>query len=272
MTAASREASAGAADVLSAYARRASAANIAVLADEVLAVAKVLAGQPRLRRALTDPSRSGAQRVELLRSLLTGKVSAATLDVVAVLVSGRWSAPSELLTATERTGVDALITSAESSGELAEVEDELFRFGQLVRANPALAAALSDPSVPVQRRVTLVTDLLDGKVSAASLRLVEVALAGFGGRGFESSLTRIVELTAHKRDREVAYVTVAKVLDDADEQRLAAKLSELYGRQVSLKVDVDPEIIGGISVRVGSDLYDGTILRRLNEARQAFAK
>jgi F-type H+-transporting ATPase subunit delta len=65
---------------------------------------------------------------------------------------------------------------------------------------------------------------------------------------------------------------VAKPLADADEQRLADKLSELYGRQVSLKVDVDPQVIGGVSVRVGSDLYDGTILRRLNEAKQAFAK
>ena len=67
-------------------------------------------------------------------------------------------------------------------------------------------------------------------------------------------------------------MTVAKLLDDAEEQRLAAKLSDIYGRQVTLKVDVDPSIIGGVSVRVGSDLYDGTILRRLNEARQAFAK
>jgi F-type H+-transporting ATPase subunit delta len=85
-------------------------------------------------------------------------------------------------------------------------------------------------------------------------------------------MTRLVELTAAKRDREVAYVTVARLLDDAEEQRLAAKLSDIYGRQVSLKVDVNPSILGGLSVRVGSDLYDGTILRRLNEARQAFAK
>jgi F-type H+-transporting ATPase subunit delta len=46
----------------------------------------------------------------------------------------------------------------------------------------------------------------------------------------------------------------------------------MYDRPVSLKVDVDPAIIGGVSVRVGSDLYDGTILRRLNAAKQAFAK
>ena len=67
-------------------------------------------------------------------------------------------------------------------------------------------------------------------------------------------------------------MTVAEPLDEADEQRLGARLSAMYGREVSLKVDVDPAILGGVSVRVGSDLYDGTILRRLNEARQAFAK
>jgi F-type H+-transporting ATPase subunit delta len=104
------------------------------------------------------------------------------------------------------------------------------------------------------------------------VRLIEVALEGFGGRSFEFSLIRLVELTAAKRDREVAYVTVAKPLDDTAEERLTAKLSEIYGRQVSLKVDVDPRVVGGVSVQVGSDLYDGTILRRLNEAKQAFAK
>jgi F-type H+-transporting ATPase subunit delta len=168
--------------------------------------------------------------------------------------------------------VDALLDTAARAGELAEVEDELFRFGQVVSGNPQLAVVLSDPSATPQHRVKLVRDLLKGKVRLSTGRLVEVALEGFGGRSFEASLSRMVELTAAKRDHEVAYVTVARLLDDADEQRLAAKLSDMYGRQVSLKVDVDPAIIGGISVRVGSDLYDGTILRRLNEARQAFAK
>jgi flagellar biosynthesis/type III secretory pathway ATPase len=82
--------------------------------------------------------------------------------------------------------------------------------------------------------------LLKGKAQPATLRLVEVALEGFGGRSFESSLTRLVELTAAKRDREVAYVTVAKPLDRRRRAALAAKLSGIYGRQVSLKVDVDP--------------------------------
>jgi F-type H+-transporting ATPase subunit delta len=269
---ATRESYAAAADQLAAATQKATAPQLATLADEILSVAGVLRSELRLRRALTDPSRGGSDRADLLRRLLAGKVSKAAVDTVATLASGRWGAPSELLDATERLGVDVLLSSAAKEDRLADVEDELFRFGQIVSGDSELAVTLGDPGAPVGRRVKLVEDLLERKVQPVTLRLAEVALEGFGGRSFEFSLTRLVELTAAKRDREVAYVTVAKPLDDATEQRLAATLSDMYSRQVSLKVDVDPEVIGGVSVQVGSDLYDGTILRRLNEARQAFAR
>ena len=267
-----REALAEASERLTADTASATFAQLAAVADEIWAVAGLLRTQPRLRRALTDPSRSGEERAALIRSLVSGKLSKVAVDVVATLVAGRWSAPNELLDATERLGVEVMLRSADKAGDLAEVEDELFRFGQLVAANPELAVTLSDPGAAQERRVKLVQDLLKGKVRLATGRLVEVALEGFGGRSFEGSLTRLVELTAAKRDREVAYVTVARLLDETEEERLAAKLSDIYGRQVSLKIEVDPRVIGGVSVRVGSDLYDGTILRRLNEAKQAFAQ
>ena len=272
MSAASRESYADASDKLTAFGAKATAAQLATVADEILSVAALLRAQPRLRRALTDPARSGADRADLLRSLLAGKLTQATVDTLATLVSGRFARATELLDAVERLGVETLLSSAERADTLAEVEDELFRFGHIVSGNAELAVTLSDPSASTDRQVKLVADLLKGKSQPATLRLVEVALEGFGGRSFESSLIRLVEMTAAKRDREVAYVTVARPLTDADEQALAAKLSDMYGRQVSLKVDVDPEVIGGVSVQVGSDLYDGTILRRLTEARQAFAK
>jgi F-type H+-transporting ATPase subunit delta len=269
---ASQQAFAGAADKLADVTGTATAGQLATVADEILSAAGLLRAQPRLRRALTDPSRSGSERAELLRSLLAGKLAEATVDTLATLVSGRFSSPAELLNVTERLGVEAVLRSADKAGSLAEVEDELFRFGQIVSGNAELAVTLSDPGASASRRVKLVEDLLKGKAQPATVRLVEVALEGFGGRSFESSLTRLVELTAAKRDRQVAYVTVAKPLTDPDEQALAAKLSDIYGRPVSIKVDVDPAIIGGVSVQVGSDLYDGTILRRLNAAKQAFAK
>ena len=160
------------------------------------------AAEPRLRRALTDPSRSGDDRAELLRSLLAGKLGdghgRAARDAGRP-AAGR--APSELLDATERLGVDAVLRRAERAGELAEVEDELFRFGQVVSGDSELAVTLSDPGASTERRVKLVEDLLKGKAQPATVRLVELALEGFGGRSFEASLTRLVELAAAKRDR-----------------------------------------------------------------------
>ncbi|MEH0844328.1 F0F1 ATP synthase subunit delta [Micromonospora sp. CPCC 205711] len=272
MQAASRESYKIAAERLDAYVRGAEPSAVASTADDILSVADLLRREPRLRRALSDPARSGADRAGLLGEMLRGKIGAEALDLLASLVSGRWSAPSELLGGTERLGVEALLASADSAGDLGEVEDELFRFGQVVSGQSALSGALADPVAPVAQRAGLVRELLAGKARPVTVRLVEVALGGFGGRSFSGALTRLVELAADRRDRQVAYVTVAAPLSDEEERRLGARLSAMYGREVSVKQTVNPEVLGGVSVRVGSDLYDGTVLRRLNETRNALAK
>jgi F-type H+-transporting ATPase subunit delta len=82
----------------------------------------------------------------------------------------------------------------------------------------------------------------------------------------------LVEFAAARRDATVAYVVSAVVPTEAEERDLVDRLSRMYGRQISLKIEVKPQIIGGISVRVGSDLYDGTVLRRLAEARAALTR
>jgi F-type H+-transporting ATPase subunit delta len=247
----------------------AGADRLAGAADDVLAVADLLRREPRLRRALADASRSPDERTGLLRGLLEGKLGEDAVNLVVVLVGSRWSAPSQLLESVERLGVTTLLAAADGSDELAEVEDELFRFGQVVDGAPQLAAVLGDVTVPVAQRGSLVDDLLGGKARPVTLRLAKVALAGFGGRGFAASLSRLVELAAARREREVAYVTAATVLTEDEERRLGDRLAQMYGRPVSVLVTVDPRVIGGLSVRIGSDLYDGTVLRRLNDARAA---
>ncbi|MDG4795880.1 F0F1 ATP synthase subunit delta [Micromonospora sp. WMMD1082] len=272
MQAASRESYATALARLEEYVGSAEPSAVATTGGELLAVADLLRREVRLRRALSDPARDGADRTGLLTSVLSGKVGADALDLLGTLVAGRWSAPSELLDGAERLGVQALLASADRADELGEVEDELFRFGQVVAADPQLSNALSDPIAPTAQRAELVGMLLADKARPVTVRLVEAALAGFGGRSFSAALTRLVELAAERRDRQVAYVTVAAPLTEDEERRLGDQLSAIYGRAVALKLTVDPTILGGASVRVGSDLYDGTILRRLNETRNALAK
>jgi F-type H+-transporting ATPase subunit delta len=272
MDAASRESYAPAAERLDAYAADATPEAIAGLADELLSVARLLGREPRLRRALADPARSGADRAELAGSVLRGKVGDEALGMVEALVAARWRGPNALRDAVERLGVDAVLAGAQRADELAEVEDELFRFGQVVDGSPQLAAVLGDPAPPVEQRAALLTDLLGGKAKPTTVRLAQLALTGFGGRNFGASMSRLVELAAARREQQIAYVTSAVPLSDETEERLGAALSRRYGRAVSVMVTVDPEILGGLSVQIGSDLYDGTVLRRLVEARTALTK
>jgi F-type H+-transporting ATPase subunit delta len=267
----SRQSYAAAVDRLATLASGDRPVPLAGVADEILGVAALLERQPRLRRALSDPARTGEDRTGLLASVLEGKVAEDTQTLLRTLVAGYWSSGAELLTAVERLGIEALLASADSAGELAEVEDELFRFGQVVDGNQQLAAALGTSTTPAEQRAELAHTLLAGKARPATVRLVDLALRGFGGRNFASSLSRLVELSAERRDRAVAYITVAKVLTEAEGDRLAARLQQMYGREVTLKISVDPHIVGGMSVRVGSDLYDGTVARRLHEARAELA-
>lgn len=69
----------------------------------------------------------------------------------------------------------------------------------------------------------------------------------------------------------VATVTSAIPLSDVQKQRLGAVLAKLYGRQMHLNLDVDPAVLGGISVRVGDEVIDGTIADRLAEASRRMA-
>jgi F-type H+-transporting ATPase subunit delta len=247
--------------------KAARAAAIVGVADDLLAVAGLLASEPRLRRALADPSRSGEDRAGLLHAVLGDRLSKPARELAGVLAAGRWSSSVDLVDATEQLGVEALLVSADRAGTLGEVEDELFRFSQVVSGDPALASVMGDSSAAPQRRRELVRNLLDGKADPVTVRLAELSVTGFGGRNFAASLSRLVELAAERRELRVAYVRVAAPLSDAEEERLAAQLGRIYGQQVSLKVSVEPELLGGVSVQIGHDLYDGTVLRRLNQAR-----
>lgn len=269
--AASRQSYAAAAEHLDRVAAGATPDDLAGIADELLAVAWLLVGQPRLRRALADPARRGEDRAALLRGLLAGKIRQQTQELLDTLVAGRWSSGTDLLNGGEQLGAQALLASAERAGNLAEVEDELFRFGQVVASDPRLAATVGDRTVPAERRATLTDSLLAGKATEVTVRAVRLALGGFGGRSVAAALTRLVELAAQRRDLSVAYVTVATPLTEAEEQRLGTALSARYGRDVSVKTTVDPQVLGGARVRVGADLYDGTIARRLHQARNALA-
>lgn len=271
MRGASRTSLAGAKGRLAVALAGATPAQASGLGDELFAVVSLLDGDPGLRRTLSDPSRDGAAKAGLADELLSGQISAATLAQVTGVVAGRWSEPGDLADAAEQLAVLAIAEAADTDGQLDDLEDELFRFSRVVQANPELRSVLSNQFVPAKGRQDVVADLLAGKVSGPALRLITQAAAQPRGRSLDASLESYANLVADLRQRLVAEVHVAIPLTDAQRDRLTAALVAAYGHDVHLNIVLDPQVLGGISVRIGDELINGSVASRLAELRRDLA-
>jgi F-type H+-transporting ATPase subunit delta len=242
-----------------------------VLAGELFAAVGLLDEQPALRRALTDPAASAERKAGLLRSLFQGKLSDLAVDVLVDLTGARWAAPRDLADAGEELAVQGAVVGADRDGQLDDLEDELFRFGRLVAANADLRGALVDPTAPAAGKAELIRRLLADRVTPATLLLVEQIVTRPRGRSIESALDHYAQLAAYLRRRLIAYVRVAVALTGAERDRLAAVLRHLYGRDMHLNVEVDPDVIGGMTIQIGHEVIDGTVITRLEQARSRLA-
>lgn len=244
----------------------------AAVGDALFAVTGVLDSSASLRRALTDPSRDGEAKAGLVVRLLDGKVEGAVVDLVAGLARSRWARSRDLPDALEVLAVTAIVASAQDAGQLDQVEDELFRFRRTVDGDPELRSALTDRTASGERKAALVSALLEAKVAPATLRLARQAVLAGRGLRLDAVLTTYGEVAARRREQLVAHVVVALPLDQDQRDRLAGALQRQYGHAVQLNIDVDPAVLGGIRVEIGDEVLDGTISRRLDEARQRLAR
>ncbi len=266
MDASSRAALVVSRERLAATTRGAAGPGLLALADELFAVARLLEGQLSLRRALSDASSKPVDRAGLVRSIFGGKVSAATVDLVETVARQRWSRPLDLVEAVEVLATEAGLDAAEARGELEGVEDELFRFGRIVAGDPELSRILSDDRAPVAGKAALLDRLLSGRVSPVTEQLLRSSLTARHVGNAENRIERLSASASARRGRSVAYVTTAAPLTAAQEQRLQDVLGRIYGRTIGLQVTVDPAVLGGLVVRVGDEVVDGSVANRLEVA------
>ena len=152
-----------------------------------------------------------------------------------------------------------------------DIEDELFRFARIIDTSRELRRALADPSIDVGRRVRLVEDLVRGKMQPATARLATYVLRAGHVRDLVGTLEWLAELAAEERGRRVAEVRSAVELDDLERQRLAEALERTVGHAVEVRVQLDPSVVGGMTVAIGDTVIDGTVRHRLDQLREVLA-
>lgn len=237
------------------------------LSDDLFGVADLLDGEPGLRRTLSDPTADVADRSELAHRLLEGRIGADALRLVDRALEIRWRSSVQLTRGLELAGVRSELRTAQGAGAAVDVEDELFRFAQTVRADPALSLALSDADRPVEARRALVSGLLGGRC-----RPEAVVLAARAVRATKASYTDVldgyVSLSARMRDEQVAVVTTARGLSAEQRAAILAQLERITGHRVDLKESIDPKVLGGARIGFGDEVIEGTVARRLDRAQR----
>jgi F-type H+-transporting ATPase subunit delta len=164
---------------------------------------------------------------------------------------------------------EALFAVARAEGPLAEVEDELVRIAQVVRGNDELRDKLADPHIPVATRQQIIVDLLSGKAEPTTVSLVSLVVANGRIRDLPAIVDELLATSAAEGNKEVAEVRSAIALTDDQRSRLADALGQATGKQVEVRVIVDPSIKGGIVAQVGDTVIDGSVRRRLEQLKNA---
>ena len=246
------------------------AATAEQIGDQLFAVVRLLDSEHGLRRALADSGKPAAEKSDVARRLLHGRVSAATEGLVADAAAAHWASSGDFADALEQLAIEALAMSAQYGGTLDDLEDDLFRFARVVSAQTGLRAALIGPTTP-DAKTSLLSNLLSDKVSGPSLSLITQLLTHPRGRSPQAALDLAAGIAAKRREQLVAVVRAAMELSVAQRRRLLDTLTAAYGQGIHLNVVHDPAVIGGVSVQIGDELIDGTAASRLAEVRRKLA-
>lgn len=162
----------------------------------------------------------------------------------------------------------AMLDVADAEGVLDDVQDELFALRGVLEANPDLVQGLSDVAIPADRRQQLAEELLGGRCLPQTVQLVSFVVGGGKGRVLHDVIGEFLELAAARKASAVAEVRSAAQLTEEQKSKLAVALEKATGRKVEVRVQVDPSVIGGVVVKVGDQIVDGTVRTQLNRFRE----
>jgi len=253
---------------LDAAIKGADANSASALSSELFFVADVLSTNIAVRRALTDPSRDGTAKAAFISDLLGKKIGALALGLITELSSLRWSSPKDLVLVVEQLAIEAEASAANIAGELDRVEDEIFTAATAFASSSELRKALTSDAT--NAKATLVADILKG-ASGSTVKLVSQLVNAWRGRSIESAFADYQWALAARRNRMIALVRVATPITPAQLDRLTATLTSKVGQPVRINVEIDPSVIGGVSVKFADEMVDGSVSNRLAGAARALA-
>jgi F0F1-type ATP synthase delta subunit len=270
---------------------------LATAARDLESFSSTIQARADLSAVLTDTSIGSVARGQVVHDLLMGKVSdeALRLSVYAASAvpaqevphaiddlehaavtlrdTGEFHHPGlGLLDARRRVAgfADALLDEIDTEN-FSTVEDDLFRWARTIEGNEGLRQLLLDRDAPLEARLGLTNQLLEGKVDPVSLALAQFTIVGGRPRDVVGTLDYLVNYVALSRDWRVARVHTARALSEDSQRELSESLTSITGKSVELQIADDPSLLGGVLVEIGDLRLDATTRGRLGSLRDAVA-
>jgi F-type H+-transporting ATPase subunit delta len=153
--------------------------------------------------------------------------------------------------------------------DLAQVDQQLTAFAQLIATNQMLEKVLLNPAVPAPRKRSAVAEIVRRAALLPAVGKLAVLLAE------RDRLVLLPDLVAAYRERMLdhqkvvrAEVTTAGPISTERTQAIERSLATATGRRVALTTRVDPSLVGGLVARVGSTVFDGSLTTQLQKMKE----
>lgn len=254
-----------------------------LLAEQFFAIACAIKESPSLMRALTDKSRDKNAKIKLVKtackSINPNKI---TVDIIAELSSKNWSKTFDFYASICEFGINfiviSLTKSKQSMNSLKSAEDDLFMIIRTLKDQSTIYSELnllrdylSSEFKPLQARLDIVDNLVSSKVNKHSLLLAKFAVLSIHRDGrFVNALQNLSDEIANMRGLKVAHVCSTVPPSKEQIKRIEELLEEKYNTKMQINIVVDPNLLGGIRIRVGESMFDHSILNRLHSFENEF--
>ena len=165
-----------------------------------------------------------------------------------------------------RRYADAAFEIGRADGTLDAWERDMATIGATMR-HPELRRLLQHPAIPFAEKERVLRAVLGRGVAQGVVNLLLLMVRRGRPGAIEPMIARFAELLRRERGIALAQVRTALPLDDGQRAEIASRLRALTGSEIEMDETVDPDLIGGVAVRIGDLLYDASVRSRLARRR-----
>lgn len=163
----------------------------------------------------------------------------------------------------DRVYAQALFEMSQAQGNLEAVAAEVDELAELLKAEPELYALLTSRVLGTADRAGVIERLFKGRLSDGLYRFVQVVNAKERTGSLRGILQAFGDLVAESQGLVEVDVYVANRLDKPQADAVAESIGQALGKRVALHQYVEPDLIGGLKIRVGDRLIDGSVATQL---------